>query len=236
MRYINGSYVTYFNAKYKRVGHLLASRYKAILVDRDSYVVELSRYIHLNPVKAKIVALPSNYRWSSYKSYIGKRQEEWVKTDFVLKIFSREKAIAQKRYGRFVLQGIDGKVKDPLKEIVGGMVLGKRSYADELIQRLRKDAAAEKVALIENLLKLRPSLDAIETLVDQNVGLSSQEKRKVCIYLCQKYSGRSLSDIGEYFGGIKRSGANMVVQRFKLSLQKNEFLKKIIHDIENQLN
>jgi len=67
MRHINGAYTTYFNVKRQRSGHLFQGRYKAILIDIDEYAKELSRYIHLNPVRAKVVEAPEEYDWSSYQ-------------------------------------------------------------------------------------------------------------------------------------------------------------------------
>ncbi len=71
MRHINGAYTTYFNVKRKHSGHLFQGRYKAILVEADAYAVELSRYIHLNPVRVGIVAAPEEYDWSSYRQLAG---------------------------------------------------------------------------------------------------------------------------------------------------------------------
>jgi putative transposase len=71
MRHINGAYTTYFNVKRKRSGHLFQGRYKAILVDADSYAAELSRYIHLNPIRVGLAERSEDYPWSSYRSYIG---------------------------------------------------------------------------------------------------------------------------------------------------------------------
>ena len=79
MRHINGAYTTYFNVKRDRSGHLFQGHYKAILVDIDQYAKELSRYIHLNPLRAKMVELPEEYEWSSYKFYIGKQKAaKWL--------------------------------------------------------------------------------------------------------------------------------------------------------------
>ncbi len=68
-----GAYTIYFNIKHKRAGHLFQGRYKAIIVDADAYAGELSRYIHLNPVRGGIVNMPEKYMWSSYQYYIRKR-------------------------------------------------------------------------------------------------------------------------------------------------------------------
>ena len=74
MRHINGAYTNYFNVKRRRSGHLFQGRYKAILVEMDEYAKELSRYLHLNPVRAKMVQTPETYEWSSYRYYIGQQK------------------------------------------------------------------------------------------------------------------------------------------------------------------
>ena len=73
MHFINTAYTTYYNIKRQRCGHLFQGRYKSILVDADTYFLELTRYIHLNPVKAKIATTPLEYQWSSYKGYLSKK-------------------------------------------------------------------------------------------------------------------------------------------------------------------
>ena len=76
MHYINGSYTNYINRRKKRSGHLFQARFKAFLVDVDSYFLELSRYVHLNPVRARTVRKPEDYPYSSYRSYIFKKKED----------------------------------------------------------------------------------------------------------------------------------------------------------------
>ncbi len=106
MRHINGAYTTYFNTKRRRAGHLLQGRYKAILVEADEYAEELSRYIHLNPVRAGIAGNPEGYPWSSYAAYIGKtKPPEWLCRDMVLSCFGGKMKEAQQRYRDFVEAG-----------------------------------------------------------------------------------------------------------------------------------
>ncbi len=81
MRHINGAYTTYYNVKRKRAGHLFQGRYKAILVEADSYAKELSRYIHLNPVRVGMVAKPEEYEWSSYRCFIFLTPNDFLKAD-----------------------------------------------------------------------------------------------------------------------------------------------------------
>ncbi len=108
MRHINGAYTTYFNIKRKRSGHLFQGRYKSILVDIDEYAKELSRYIHLNPVRAKIVEKPEEYKWSSFQDYIGLRKPYgWLARNFILGYFNDNTLVAQKEYKNFVSIMID---------------------------------------------------------------------------------------------------------------------------------
>ena len=84
MQWINVSYATYFNRKHRRSGHLFQGRFKAILVDADAYLKHLSRYIHLNPVRANMVSNPEEYEWSSYAAYIGERKPpQFLETDLL---------------------------------------------------------------------------------------------------------------------------------------------------------
>jgi len=129
MRHINGAYTTYFNVKRGRSGHLFQGRYKAILVDIDEYAKELSRYIHLNPVRAKMVKTPEEYEWSSYKFYIGeKKPPEWLYRDFILGYFGKKVSIAQKEYHKFVTAIVNKKYDNPLDEVVSSTLLGSPDF------------------------------------------------------------------------------------------------------------
>jgi REP element-mobilizing transposase RayT len=102
MHYINGSYTNYVNRRRGRNGHLLQGRYKAILIDKDNYLLELSRYVHLNPVRANMVARPEDYAFSSYRSYIEKANENIVHRDLILSMVSKDSRYSRKRYRNFV--------------------------------------------------------------------------------------------------------------------------------------
>lgn len=106
MRQLNGMYTQWVNRKYKRVGHLFQGRYKAILVDKDAYLLELSRYIVLNPIRAKMVATPDDWRWSSWHCAMGKKESpDWLATDALLGLFAKNRKTAMGKYAEFVQQG-----------------------------------------------------------------------------------------------------------------------------------
>jgi putative transposase len=102
MHYINSSYTTYTNIKRKRSGHLFQGRYKAILIDKDSYLLELSRYVHLNPVRAKIADTPQAYRYSSYHAYINDNDSDLIHTGTILGMVSGKRNKAKYLYREFV--------------------------------------------------------------------------------------------------------------------------------------
>jgi len=102
MHAINSKYALCFNKKYQKSGHLFQGRFKDILVDTDSYLLELSRYIHLNPVKAGLVNKPEEYRWSSYRAYIKGNREEIVDTALIFSQFQSNASDGYKDYAEFV--------------------------------------------------------------------------------------------------------------------------------------
>jgi hypothetical protein len=127
MRQLNGVYAQHFNDKHKRVGHLFQGRYKSIIVDRETYLLELCRYVVLNPVRAKIVIDPAQYLWSSYLDIISQEKTPaFLTTDWVLGQFGEQPVLAKKRYSEFVYNGI-GK-EAPWSNLRRQIILGKEKF------------------------------------------------------------------------------------------------------------
>jgi putative transposase len=108
MQSILFQYKRYFNRRYEKIGHLFQGRHKAILCDKDAYLLELVRYIHLNPVRAKVVTGPDEYPWKGHLDYLGKTKDGLVDEDFVLGQFGRHKSPARRKYREFVMEKVDG--------------------------------------------------------------------------------------------------------------------------------
>ena len=107
MRQLNGIYTQHANRRHRRVGHLFQGRYKAILVDGDAYLLALSRYVVLNPVRAGMVAAPEAWPWSSFKAMMGQATSpEWLAADGLLAHFAQRRTVAQRRYREFVREGV----------------------------------------------------------------------------------------------------------------------------------
>ena len=203
MHYLNGSYTTYYNIKRKRSGHLFQGRFKSIVVDKDNYFQELSRYIHLNPVKAKITKQPEAYRWSSYRGYFGKK-DPVLDYDRIKQYLAMDK----NQYQQFVLSGIDKPV-DPFKNTYAGFLLGSAQFIKEKLQSLRDQVESKEIAYRDNISE---GID-IE-LITQEVGSRYHQEarelyaakkkpvfaRKVAIYLAKKLTCLSNVEIGTRFG------------------------------------
>ncbi len=125
MKKINMLYAIYFNQKYNLIGHLFQGRYRSELIDQDKYMLEISRYIHLNPVRANLVQTPEEYQWSSYKMYIGLRKETLIDTSLVLAYFNgKNPRDTYKSFVERVLLDDYGGGSDPQKDQRGFSAAG----------------------------------------------------------------------------------------------------------------
>ena len=235
MRHINGAYTTYFNVKRKRSGHLFQGRYKAILVDMDTYAKELSRYIHLNPVRAKMVERPEAYNWSSYSFYIGKsKAPEWLNRDFILGYFSSNTPEAQKEYRKFVGIGSDEVCRNPLEEVIGSTLLGSPEYVASIKEKFLSDQKPDNAVQALNELVDKLCMQDIFNKVDAVFGNNCSMGRNVKMFLCQRLTGERLKDIGDYFG-VGESAVSQASRRLKYKMKNDTRLEKKVEKIEVKL-
>jgi putative transposase len=130
---INQSYTMYFNWKYTTVGHLFQGRYKAILCDRDAYLLSLVKYIHANPIRIKRVKSLGMYPWSSHHAYLGAEGVKGlVDTDLVLELFSTRKGEARRRY-RVYMEGEEGLKREEVYSTVDQRIQGDKEFAERVL-------------------------------------------------------------------------------------------------------
>lgn len=131
MRQLNGVYTQTFNIRHNRVGHIFQGRYKAILIQKDSHLLEVSRYVVLNPVRARLVQSPAQWKWSSYSATAGKETpHSCLTTDWILGQFGSKLRKAKGRYKEFVHAGIGE--KGIWKGVKCQSILGEEKFAEEL--------------------------------------------------------------------------------------------------------
>jgi REP element-mobilizing transposase RayT len=144
MRQLNGIYTQAYNRRHCKDGHLFKGRFKAVLVEKESHLLELCRYVVLNPVRAHMVKVPDNYGWSSYLPTLGKRQKpDFLTTEWILANFSATLRKARGEYQQFVKDGIGGK-ESPWEKLSGQIVLGSETFLNKL-----KDILGEKEQIAE---------------------------------------------------------------------------------------
>ena len=159
MRQINSTYTQSYNRRHGRVGHVLQGRFKSILVERDSYLLELCRYIVLNPVRAGMVKESGQYRWSSFRATAGKEvAPTWLSVDAVLSQFGRQRAAARRKYEVFVRQAKDA--PSPWADLKGQVLLGSEPFVQQMQPLLEGHAKTKEVVRTQRLAN-RPSLNEL---------------------------------------------------------------------------
>lgn len=192
MRHLNGCYTQAFNRRHGRVGHVLQGRFLGIIVERESYLLELSRYISLNPVRAGMVRDAAEWPWSSYRATAGlEPSPTWVTTAPLLSTFSDEPATAMKRYAEFVAIGIN--CSAPWTALKGQVLLGSEAFAKKL-RPLLIEHASEFAVIKKQRFAARPSLQVLIP-----TGLGKPQRDAGIIAACRKH-GYTMSEVAAHVG------------------------------------
>ena len=171
MQGVNQTYTVYFNRKYRTVGHLFQGRFKAILCDRDAYLLGLVKYIHQNPLRAKITEKIDAYAWSSHPAYIGKVNPlGLVDTDQVLRVFSESKTRARREYREFLAEE-ETLDKNSVYTTIDQRIQGDDEFADRVLEQQDQETA--------QIMRRKKSLDAIATVVEARLGVA---RKDLCSY------------------------------------------------------
>ena len=213
MRTLNGGYTQAFNRRHGRQGHLFQGRYKAILVDREAYLLELSRYVVLNPVRAGMVEDPAEYAWSSYRSTSGQETPPgWLYTDWILSQFAPQRAPAVAAYQAFVEQGLA--MDSPWNALRGQLFLGDESFRQEMETKLAGTEWLQEVPR-EQRFAYRPALAELVRSLDD----CPRAERDRRMWDANRRYGYSLSEIGRatgrHYSAVSKAVARHERSQFK---------------------
>jgi len=235
MKHVNGAYTTYFNVKRRRAGHLFQGRYKAILVDKDEYARQLSVYIHLNPVRARIIAKPGEYEWSSYRAYAGSAStSQWLHREFILSFFASNEKTAQKRYRDFVEGQAGRECPNPFEHVTASTVLGGESFVEWVRKKFLKEAQADRELPAVRQLAGRPGFEAIRSAVEDLFMDDRAKARRVGLYLCRRHTGLKLKEIGAAYG-VGESAVTQASRRVAEEMKQNVSVRKSVGMLEREL-
>lgn len=246
MRHFNITYTGYFNRRHNRAGHLYQGRYKSILVDKDSYLSMLTRYIHLNPVRVQDmegVSVPEKieyiqaYPWSSLPGYIDvRRRKGFIDYSFVLRQIDEDEAAARNAYRKQIIEDTAAGL-DIRKETLVQSVLGSKDFLDRIKQTyLTEERDREKPSLNEITSYL--SKDRLLNILVEETGKSineiKEEKgnlRRVAMDILYRHGGLNGTEIGNLFG-VDYSHVSQERKRLREKLESDRELKMIYGKIE----
>lgn len=245
IRYLNGMYARYYNKTNKSDGSVFKGRYKAILIDAENYFLQVSRYIHLNPVEAKLVTMPEKYTWSSCQYYVNSEYKpEWLSCNETLARFNGNSNV---KYMDFVKDGIDTNGLDIENQTIS-TILGTKEFIDKAKRySIGKGGLEEisdyKLLMKVNLITIEDVIKAVASyfnvsqveIIDSVTENFHIQARKVAVYLAVKLTGQTQINISKMFYGIGYKGISKVKTRMEIELRNNLELTKIINDIVQKL-
>jgi putative transposase len=235
---ISFRYTRRINKKKQRTGHLFQGRYKAILLDAENYLLELIRYIHLNPVRANLAQSPDDYPWSGHKCYLGQEKNQWLSTDWMLQRFSGRKREARKAYQRFVSKGLGEKHR---KEFhtgnTSGVALGDEAFIVKIPGLDRIDCPASKPAsnlptISQQVCKYYQIPESEITAENRSHLVSKIRSLVTLLYIEQE---GSISEVAAYFGK-DISTLSRQVTKLKQKILVDNRLRREIEALNKQKN
>jgi REP element-mobilizing transposase RayT len=229
-------YTRYFNKRYGKVGHLFQGRYKAILCDKDAYLLELVRYVHLNPIRAKVVTDPEGYPWTSHLIYLGEGRQGLVEEDFVLGQFGKRKSLARRRYRRFVLEALNSGHQEKYYEVKDQRFLGEDSFIDGIgVERGDKEIAVYDIpieVIVEEVSRATGvSRDRLYSVTRSREGAYG---RSMVAYLARVLSGYRVAEVARHFQRSPMRISQAIIQ-FEDNLREDERLRKRIENLKEDL-
>ena len=202
MRQLNGLYTQRFNRAHGRVGHVFQGRYKAILVERDSYLLELARYVVLNPLRAGMLKRLETWPWSSYLATCGQVPvPDWLQPDWVLAQFGRQRTSAIRKYVEFVHEG--ARLPSVWTQLQGQIYLGSETFVKNMQAQIEKKPKLDEIPRAQRRM-LTQSLADFERSHDRNEAIARA-------YLSGQHT---MATIAEHFG-VHYSTVSRLVKNYE---------------------
>jgi REP element-mobilizing transposase RayT len=226
MRELNGVYSQRFNRRHRRVGHLMQGRFKAILVEKEAHLLELTRYVVLNPVRAGMVARPERYRWSSYRATAGLTPPPpWLETRWTIGQFAPDSSLGVRLYRQFVEAGLESSAR-PLDGVRGQIYLGGEQFLQAVLNRIGPSHASEEVPKSQRMLE-RPTLERIARSTERVLGLPNSS---LCRWRGRDARAMFASAIGEVLR-VRASWAGRLAKRGEAQVAQDSSVRKKVSRI-----
>ena len=223
MQWLQQSFTQYFNRAHQKVGHLFQGRYKAIVCDRDEYLLELVRYIHLNPVRSKLVGGPEEWRYSGHGVYLRGKPTEVMDPQPIFRLLGGPKA-----YRRFVLDGLGQGHREDYYRVEDQRFLG----AEEFVKKVQEKVEGKEVRVVKRYLSsvvekmARRAKVRVEVLRGPDRSWAVSKVRSLVVYLLVRRLGFSVKEVGQYVGKDETSISTMI-NRVHQRIQQKEMGEEI---------
>ena len=244
MRHINGVYTQRYNWIHDCDGQLFRGRFKSILVDGNSYLLQLVRYIHRNPLRSGLTDSMDNYKWSSHMGYISRAQKwNWLHKEFILSIISPDRVDQMRAYKRFVRLDDDEKILQVFESHKWPPFLGGRQFLgwikETFFEKKREKEVPESVHLAPDLSLIKAVVCTYFKIQEPTLQISrrgiSNEPRDVAIYLTRLLRKEGLREIGQEFGLNNYSSVSSAIDRVKSMMVSNKKLKAKVNEIKETI-
>lgn len=237
MQNISQRYTHWSNKRYDRVGHVFQGRYKAVLVDSDAYLLELIRYIHLNPVRADIVTDPLDYPLSSHVAYAGKtKPPDWLHIDRGLRQFGKTEPVAHAAYLHFMGQATKEELLEQLRHgsSTEGRILGDEDFIKNVLRK--KDETIPAQIAIEPLVELVAGVYQVSPreMTTASRARHLAEARAMTALIGMDHCGHLLSDFARYFNR-DMPAMSKLVKAVRCRLETNRSMQDKMARIQDKI-
>lgn len=233
------SYTVYFNKRHRRTGHVFEQRYKAFLVDRDNYLLQVSRYIHLNPVGARIVARPQDYRWSSYRAYVRRdRRISGLKREHILEQFRARGKERISGYRSFVEGAMSRGERWSELPIIKQAFIGDEDFFKQARKKTKREQAVERGYRLSEIVPVVCELMGVERdqLRRSTRHEAVQVGREMLIYLARRYGDASLREMVGFLGVKEMSTVSHGIRRAERRLKDDKTFRRQVDEALNRLS
>lgn len=251
MRHFGLTYTVRFNKRHGRSGHLFQGRFKAVLIEEDPYLMVLSRYIHLNPVRTKGLidaeagekwGYLKRYLWSTLPGYIDERKKlKWIRYEKVMNYFGRDKRPTMAAYKSYVMEGLKGTLSNPFDEVKSQMILGSKGFLERIKDYLHKETRVRELPALKSLKKVLTIEQVLLEIAnhfhierERLISKGSKELRQIAMEMAYRHTGCNQEEIGKAFG-VDYSTVSQNRRRLGLRLKEDRKLLESFNRVNEKL-
>lgn len=246
MRHVNGVYTQRYNRLKSADGRLFRGRYKAVLIDHDACLLQVSRYIHRQPIEVEQppVEQLTDYPWSSYLAYVGKtKPADWLERETIYRVSGRKQRF--KGYSDFIMQGVDEETEKFYRKRNMAAIFGDKGFKQWVHEELLPELTAEgKSRAAQPDLTMVQVTDGVAAYYKTSAGdmrkmhrgsQQENEVRKVAMYLCQELSAAKLKEIADYFNLNHVGSVSFITHQIRQKQSKDKGFKRKLEDLIKSL-